>query len=79
VATVKIEETEPLAAGVTETGITPHPTVALLVAHVKATAELNPFSEVTLIVEVVEFPGVRLANTGDIPKVKSMMTKVTLT
>jgi hypothetical protein len=52
--------------------VNPHVTVTLAgaTAQVSPTTELNPFNEVTVIVEVVEFPTVVVAETGDALKLK---------
>jgi hypothetical protein len=67
----------PLAAGVTEVKLNPQVTVEFTgaIAQVNATAELNPLREVTVIVEVVKFPAMVIAETGDALKLKSFTVK----
>jgi hypothetical protein len=52
--------------------LNPHVTVALAgaTAQVSPTTELNPFIEVTVIVEVVLFPATVVAETGEALKLK---------
>ena len=71
--TVKVEFAVPFAAGVTDVGTLVQVTVALtgVIAQVNATAELKLFIDVTVIVEVVEFPAAVLAETGVALKPKS--------
>jgi hypothetical protein len=63
----------PFAAGVTEAGEKLQFTVALtgVIAQVKPTAELKLLTDVTVIVEAVEFPAVVVAEAGDALIVKS--------
>ena len=76
--TVKVDVTVPLAAGVTDVGTTLQVTVAFTGAFVQvnATAELKLFNEVTVIVEVVEFPAVVVADVGNAVKAKSFTATV---
>jgi hypothetical protein len=73
VATVNVEVAVPFAAGVTDVKLNPQVTVAFTgaIAQVKATAELKLFKDVTVIVEVVEFPIVVVADAGEALKLKS--------
>jgi hypothetical protein len=73
VTTVRTEVIVPFPAGVTERGARPHVTVGFtgVIAQVNATAELKLLSEVTVIVELVEFPAAVVAETGDAVKLKS--------
>jgi len=73
VATVNVDVAVPFAAGVTDVKLNPQVTVAFTgaIAQVKATAELKLFSDVTVIVEAVEFPIVVVAAAGDADKLKS--------
>jgi len=73
VATVNVEVIVPLAAGVTDAGDREQVTVAFTgaITQVKATAELKLLTEVTVIVEVVEFPIVVVAATGVAVMLKS--------
>ena len=63
--------TLPLAAGVTEVGDRPQVTVPLLDEQVNPTAPLKLFTDVTVIVEVVELPTTVVAEAGDALIVKS--------
>ena len=67
-----------MAAGVTEIKLNPQVTVAVngAIAQVNATEELNPFKEATVIVEVVEFPAVVVADVGNAVKAKSFTATV---
>ena len=62
-----------MAAGVTDAGDREQVTVAFtgVIAQVKATAELKLFNDVTVIVEVVEFPAAVVAEAGEADKLKS--------
>jgi hypothetical protein len=73
VATVKTEVAVPLAAGVTEVKLKEQVAVGVAgeMAQVNPTPELKLFIEVTVIVEVVEFPIVVVANAGAALKLKS--------
>ena len=75
VPTVKVEVAVPLAAGVTEVKLNPQVTVAVTgaTAQVKVTAALKAFNEVTVIVEVVEFPIVVVAEAGEADNPKSFI------
>ena len=66
VVTVKVEFTLPLAAGVTDAGAKEQVTVAVAgaIPQVKATAALKLFTDVTVIVDVVVFPTVVVADAG---------------
>ena len=76
VVIVNTDEDDPFAAGVNEAGLKLHPTVALLVTQVNPTAELNPLSDVTVIVEVVEFPIEVATEIGDDVKLKSLIERL---
>jgi hypothetical protein len=78
VATVKTEVTVPFAGGMTEDGAKPQVTVAFtgVMAQVNDTAELNPPSEVTVIVDVVELPVGVVAETGVDESPKSLTVKI---
>jgi hypothetical protein len=73
VDTVNIDVTVPLAAGVTDAGVSAQVTVAFTgaIAQLNPTAELNPLIEVTVAVDVVEFPAAVFAETGLMLKLKS--------
>ena len=73
VLTVKIEVIVPFAAGVTDAGAREQVTVAFtgVIEQVKATAALKLFTEVTVIVELVEFPIVVVTDAGEALIVKS--------
>jgi hypothetical protein len=73
VTTVNVEVTVPLAIGVTDAGEKEQVTVELkgVIAQVNPTAELKPLSDVTVIVDVVEFPAAVVAETGEALKLKS--------
>jgi hypothetical protein len=68
----------PFAAGVTDAGDKEQVTFAFTgeIAQVSATAELNPFKEVTVIVEVPPFPIIAVAEVGDALKLKSIKVNV---
>jgi hypothetical protein len=67
-----------LAAGVTEVKLKPQAIVELTGAmeQLSATAELKPFKEVTVIVEVVEFPAVVIPDAGVALNEKSLTDKL---
>jgi hypothetical protein len=73
VFTVNVEVIVPFAAGVTDAGAKLHVTAALEgeMAHVNATAELKLFTDVTVIVAVVELPTFVVADTGVALRLKS--------
>ena len=75
---VRTEVIVPLAAGVTEAGEREPVIVALLgeTAKVSATARLNPFRVVTVIVEVPLFPIVAVVEVGEALRLKSFKVKV---
>jgi hypothetical protein len=77
VETVKVDVAVPLAAGVTDVKLNPQVTEAFTGtdAQVNATAELKLFNEVTVIVEVAEFPAITAADTGDAVRLKSFTVK----
>ena len=58
---------DPFATGVTDAGDREQVTVELTgaIAQLRPTAELNPFTEVTVIVEVPEFPTVKVEEPGE--------------
>lgn len=72
VETVSVALAVPLATGVTEVKLKPQETVAFTgaMAQLNPTAALKPPSEVTVMVELVEFPARVVAATGDEAKVK---------
>ena len=78
VINVKVEATLPLAAGVTEVKLNPHVTVEFTgaITQVNPTAELKLFNEVTVMLEVVLFPAIVVAETGDALKLKSFTVSV---
>jgi hypothetical protein len=78
VAAVKDDVTVPFAMGVTEAGERAQVTVALIGAteQERPTAELNPLSEVTVILEVPPFPAITVAVAGDELKPKSSTVRV---
>jgi hypothetical protein len=78
VVTVKVDVAVPLAAGVTEIKLNPQVTVEFTgaIAQVNATAELKLFNEVTVIVDVVEFPATVVADTGAAVTLKSFTANV---
>ena len=61
-----------MATGVTEAGAKEQVTVAFTgaIAQDRATNELKPLKDVTVTVEVVEFPATVVAEMGDAAKVK---------
>jgi hypothetical protein len=71
--TVRPEVMVPFAAGVTDAGVKVQVTVAFTgaMAQVNTTAELKLFNDVTVIVELVEFPTVVVADMGAALKLKS--------
>ena len=73
VDTVKVDETDPLAGGVTDASAKEQVTVALVgaIAQLNATDELNPLRDATVIVEVDEFPAIVVADAGEELKLKS--------
>ena len=75
---VKVEVMLPFATGVTEAGERVPVIVALLgeTAKVSATARLNPFRDVTVIVEVPLFPAITVAEVGEDDKLKSFKVRI---
>ena len=73
VFTVNVEVIVPFAAGVTEAGEREQVTVAFTgaIAQVRPTAALKLFTDVTVIVELVEFPIVVVAEAGVAVMLKS--------
>jgi hypothetical protein len=73
VATVNVDVIVPFAAGVTDAGESEQVTAAFTgaIVQVSATAELKLFSDVTVRVEVVEFPTFVVAETGVAVRLKS--------
>ena len=73
-----VDVTVPFAAGVTDVKLKPQVTVAFAGAteQLSTTAELNPFREVTVMVEVVELPAVVTPETGVALKEKSLTDKL---
>lgn len=73
VAKVKVEAEVPFAAGVTEDGASEHVTVGVAgeIPQVRLTAALKLLTEVTVMVEVVVFPIVVVAEAGTALTVKS--------
>jgi hypothetical protein len=78
VPTVNVDVAVPLATGVMDVKLNPHVTVEFTGAteQVKPTTELNPLKEVTVIVEIVEFPTVVVAETGEALKLKLLTAKI---
>jgi hypothetical protein len=78
VFTVKVDPAVPLAAGVTDAGANPQVTVAFTgaIAQLNATAELNPFNDVTVIVAEPEFPAITVAAVGEAVTLKSFTVKL---
>ena len=78
VETVKVDVTVPLAAGVTEIKLNPQATVAFTgaIAQVNPTARLNPFNDVTVIVDAPEFPAITVAVVGEAVTLKSLTVNV---
>jgi uncharacterized membrane protein YraQ (UPF0718 family) len=78
VFTVKVDVAVPFAAGVTDAGAKPQVTVAFTGAmpQVNPTAELNPFNEVTVTVDVPGFPAITVAVAGDALTLKSFTVNV---
>ena len=76
--TVKVDPAVPLAIGVTDAGEREQVTVALTgkIAQVSATAVLNPFKDVTVIVALVEFPIVVVTEAGEAERLKSFKVNV---
>ena len=72
VVTPRLEVIVPFAAGVTEAGDKLHDIVALVgeIVQVNPTAALKLFTDVTVIVELVVFPTVVVAEAGDAVKLK---------
>jgi hypothetical protein len=62
-----------LAIGVIGVGDRPHVTVALTgaTAQLKLTAELKPFRDETVKIEVAPFPAIRVEFTGEVLRLKS--------
>jgi hypothetical protein len=77
VATVNVEVIVPFPAGVTDAGEREQVTVAFTgeIAQASATARLKLLSDVTVIVEVVEFPAAVVAEAGEADKLKSFTVK----
>lgn len=75
VAIVSVEVAEPFAGGVTELGEKEHEELAGLPEQLNDTAELKPFTEVTVTVNVVEEPAVTVAEVGLAEIVKSGTAK----
>ena len=67
-----------MAGGVTEVKLKPQVTVEFTGAteQLSATAELKPFKEFTVIVEVVEFPAVVIPEAGVALNEKSLTVKL---
>ena len=78
VFTVKVDVAVPLAAGVTDRGANEQVTVAFTgaIAQVNDTAELNPLSDVTVTVELPEFPAITVAVVGELLALKSFTVKL---
>ena len=70
---VKVVVAVPFTAGVNEEAVRLQVTVGVTgeIAQLNPTAELNPFREVTVTVEVVEFPADVVAEEGDTAKLKA--------
>ena len=75
---MRVEVTLPFATGVTEAGERDPVMVALLgeTAKVNATAVLNPFNDVTVIVDVPLFPAIAVAEVGEALRLKSFKVNV---
>jgi hypothetical protein len=73
VVTPRLEVIVPFAAGVTEAGDKLHDMVALVgeIVQVNPTAALKLFTDVTVIVELVVFPTVVVAEAGVAVMLKS--------
>jgi hypothetical protein len=67
-----------LATGVTVAGAKEQVTVAFTgaIAQLNATAKLNPFNDVTVIVAEPEFPAITVAAVGDAVTLKSFTIKL---
>jgi hypothetical protein len=78
VFTVNVDPAVPLATGVTEAGAKPQVTVAFTgaIPQVNPTARLNPFSDVTVNVDVPELPAITVAVVGDAVTLKSFTVNV---
>jgi hypothetical protein len=74
----RVAATVPLAIGVTDAGIKLQVTVAFTgaIRQESATTPLNPFNEVTVIVELPIFPAIAVAEAGDALKPKSFKVKL---
>jgi hypothetical protein len=74
VFTVNVDVAVPFAAGVTDVKLNPQVTEAFTgtVAQVNPTAELKLFNENMVMVEVVLFPAIVVADTGVALKLKSL-------
>ena len=67
--TVNVEVALPFAIGVTGDVLNEQVILAFDGVQVRVTAELNPFSEFTVTVEVVLFPMTTVPDAGDTPTV----------
>ena len=78
VDTFNVEPTVPLATGVIDAGDRPQVTVGVAgaIAQVNATARLNPFNEVTVIVEAALLPAMITDEAGEGDKLKSFRVRV---
>jgi hypothetical protein len=71
VVTMVAVDVAPVAVGVTELGFSEQDEPAGTPVHVRATAVVNPFNPVTVIVEVAVAPAATLTLAGDAAMVKS--------
>ena len=78
VETVKVDVAIPFATGVTEVKLKPQDIVALTgaIAQVNPTAALKLFDDVTVIVDVVEFPASVVAEIGTALILKLLTVRV---
>jgi hypothetical protein len=73
-----VEVAVPFAAGVTDAGEREQTTVAFTgaIAQESATAELKPFKDVTVTVDVPGFPDITVAVAGEALTLKSFTVNV---
>jgi hypothetical protein len=78
VFTVKVDPTVPLATGVTDAGANEQVTVAFTgaIAQLNATARLNPFNDVIVIVVEPVSPAITVAVVGEAVRLKSFTVRV---
>ena len=67
-----------MAIGVTDVGAKLQPTVAFTgaIAQLNPTAKLNPFNEVTVILDTPPFPAITVDDAGAAPRLKSFTVNV---